>query len=413
MSDKRTKRRNRLVPDTEVIDGVEAGSDPDVQVFALDDNDPPPRPRQRPSPLRLEQARTTEWSASSLRTERPAALQPSKQVTGSIEADTAREGTGQRPDARWSGSDQGVAAREGLRRTDSALIHTRGGSPPQDPIESSPTDPIESSPTDPIESSPTDPTGSGFLEAFPTDPVIKQDYSDIDEVRQDSVHRPRLEAPLQIKVQAVDQISPDPRLRVITASSSEAAEQYRVLSLKLKEGRSIRRVVAVTAPTEESGGPILATNLALALAEGRRTRIALVDADLRGGRLAELFDLTQGPGLADQLRSHRHAPEQPWTLLSVTGGLHLIPAGSAVKNPASLLNSEVLGDLLTELRRSYDFIIVCTPPVTESADVNILQEHVDGAILVVRAGVTRKESVSVSIARLGTRKFIGAVLCGV
>ncbi len=47
----------------------------------------------------------TEWSASSLRTERPAALQPSKQVTGSIEADTAREGTGQRPGARWSGSD--------------------------------------------------------------------------------------------------------------------------------------------------------------------------------------------------------------------------------------------------------------------------------------------------------------------
>ena len=399
MSDKRTKRRNRLVPDTEVIDGVEAGSDPDVQVFALDDNAPPPRPsRPRPGPLRLEQARTTEWSASSLRTERPAALQPSKQVTGSIDV-AAREGTGQRPGARRSGSDQDVAAREGTgqRPADSALIHTGGGPPPEDPIESSP----------------TDPTGSGFLEAFPTDPIIEQDYADVDALDRDSVHRPRLEAPLQIKVQTVDHIAPDPLLRVITASSSEAAEQYRVLSLKLKEGRSIRRVVAVTAPTEESGGPILATNLALALAEGRRTRVALVDADLRKGRLAELFELTQGPGLADQLRSHRRSPEQPWTLLSVTSDLHVIPAGAAVKNPASLLNSEVLGDLLAELRRSYDFIIVCTPPVTESADVNILQEHVDGAILVVRAGVTRKESVSVSIARLGTRKFIGAVLYGV
>jgi capsular exopolysaccharide synthesis family protein len=396
MSDKRIKRRNRLLSDTKVIDSAEAGADPDVEVFALDDGDPQP-PRSRPrSQNRLEQARTTEWSSKDLRAELPAALQRSKQVTGSIEVAAESAGPEVPPHAEAAAT-QPAQETGRFRRADSALIHA--GSPVTGPP-----------PEDPLESTPTDPRGSTFIEAYPTDPVIEQGYF---EELQDEVQRPRLEAPLQIKVQTVERISPDPRLRVITASSSEAAEQYRVLSLKLKEGRSIRRVVAVTAPTSESGGPILATNLALALAEGRRTRIALVDADLRAGRLAELFDLTQGPGLTDQLRSHRRSPEQPWTLLSVTGGLHLIPAGPPVKNPASLLNAEVLGDLIAELRRSYDFIIVCTPPVTESADVNILQEHVDGAILVVRAGVTRKESVSASIARLGTRKFIGAVLCGV
>jgi Mrp family chromosome partitioning ATPase len=223
---------------------------------------------------------------------------------------------------------------------------------------------------------------------------------------------PQLEAPSKIKVQNVERISPDPRLRVITYPDSAAAEQYRVLALKIKEGRAIRRVVAVMAPTTESAGPITAANIALALAEGRRSRIMMLDADLRGGELGALFDLSQGPGLAEQIRNHRRQPEQPWIALELTRSLHFLHAGTS-ENPASLLNSEALGDLMAELRRAYDFIIMATPPVIESADVNILQEHVDGAVLVVKAGVTKKDTVAASITRLGGKKFLGAVLVGV
>jgi Mrp family chromosome partitioning ATPase len=97
-------------------------------------------------------------------------------------------------------------------------------------------------------------------------------------------------------------------------------------------------------------------------------------------------------------------------VLEVVGNLHLLPSVRAVKNPASLLGSEVVSDLMAELRRYFDFMVVSTSPIIESADVNILLDHVDGVVLVVRSGVTRREQVAASIDRIGESRFIGNVL---
>jgi Mrp family chromosome partitioning ATPase len=222
----------------------------------------------------------------------------------------------------------------------------------------------------------------------------------------------QIEAPLRISVRAVARVSPDPQLWMLTKPDSPMAEQYRVLAQKLKEGR-VYRVVAVASAAKGEEGAITATNLALALAEGRRSRVMLVDADLRGGKIGPLLDLQEGPGLGEQIHNHHREPEQAWVVLGLSEGLRFLPSGPAEKNPASLLNTDVVSDLMAEARRSFDFIVIYAPPVMDTADLSILQDHLDGAILAVRAGVTRKDSVSGSINRLGENKFIGTVMVGV
>jgi len=219
----------------------------------------------------------------------------------------------------------------------------------------------------------------------------------------------QIEAPIRVRVKNVARISPDRRLWLMTRPDSMAAEQFRVLALKLREERGAR-VVAVASPTRNGEGYLAAANLALAFSEGGRSRTVLVDANLRGSEISDLFELNEGPSLSDQIRQHRSHPDQDWVTLGFSANLHFLPAGAAEKNPASLLSSEVMADLMLELRRYFDFIVVATPPVMDSADVNILQEHVDGVLMVVRSSITRRDSLSASIRRLGQGRFLGVVM---
>ncbi len=222
----------------------------------------------------------------------------------------------------------------------------------------------------------------------------------------------QIEAPLLIKERALERVSPDPALWLMTQPGSPMAEQYRVLALKLREARGLR-VVALAAPTTSRDGTLAAANITLALGEGTRCRVLLLEANLRHPELAELFGLESSVNLADQVRQHRRSPRDPWEALALSGSVSLLPAGGVERNPAAVLSSETIADLMQEARRAYDYLVVAPPPVMESADINILQDHLDGAILVVRAGRTRRESVAASIKQLGARRFLGVVLVGV
>lgn len=363
MADHR-KRRGKLVTDRDVIQDADL-TDPDVQVFDLGiEESEEPAPPQKPSKW-ADDMRTTVWDTGQ---EAPPAQDPLQ--TGRFK-----------------------------RRVDPYPP------PPQDMGG-------YDDPRATIEEVP------GHLEvAVPLSEVPNTYHPRTIDVEPDH-HRDRrrrplqIEAPLRISVRPVARVSPDPQLWMLTKPDSPMAEQYRVLAQKLKEGR-VYRVVAVASAAKGDEGAITATNLALALAEGRRSRVMLVDADLRGGKIGPLLDLQEGPGLGEQIHNHHREPEQAWVVLGLTEGLRFMPAGAAEKNPASLLNTDVVSDLMAEARRSFDFIVIYAPPVMDTADLSILQDHLDGAILAVRAGVTRKDSVSGSISRLGENKFIGTVMVGV
>jgi protein-tyrosine kinase len=367
----RRKRRGKLVTDRDVIEDTDL-TDPDVQVFDLEiDEIEEPAAPQRSSKW-ADDMRTTVWD------------------TG--------QGQPPAPDPLQTGRFQ--------RRADPYPAVPPEPEPYRDPM-----------PT--IDEAPSPAASYPSAVAVPLSEVPNTYHArtiDVD-VEADRRHKHRrrplqIEAPLRITVRAVSRVSPDPRLWMITKPDSAMAEQYRVLAQKLKEGR-VYRVVAVASAAKGGEGEITATNLALALAEGRRSRVMLMDADLRGGKIGPLLDLTEGPGLGEQIHQHHREPDQAWVVLGLTEGLRFMPAGPAEKNPASLLNTEIIADLMAEARRSFDFIVIYAPPVMDTADLNILHDHLDGAILAVRAGVTRKDSVSASISRLGESKFIGTVMVDV
>ena len=90
--------------------------------------------------------------------------------------------------------------------------------------------------------------------------------------------------------------------------------------------------------------------------------------------------------------------------------LVVLPAGTPPANPLELLRSEDLASVLSTLRRSFDFILVDTPPAVPFADASVLGPHADAALLVVRSRTTAKPLVHKAVEALGPIPLLGAVL---
>lgn len=95
-------------------------------------------------------------------------------------------------------------------------------------------------------------------------------------------------------------------------------------------------------------------------------------------------------------------------------GLHVLPSGLVPPNPAEMLASRAMEHLLTQLEEKYDYIILDTPPVNAVTDSKILSTKVDGTILVVKYGYTKKDAVieAVKGLRAVNANIIGTVFNG-
>jgi len=90
--------------------------------------------------------------------------------------------------------------------------------------------------------------------------------------------------------------------------------------------------------------------------------------------------------------------------------LTVITAGTSPANPAELLGSTAMRRMLDQLRTRFDRVILDTPPVLPLADVAVLAPMVDGALLVVRAGVTPKPAIENALRAFDTSRLLGVVL---
>jgi capsular exopolysaccharide synthesis family protein len=165
----------------------------------------------------------------------------------------------------------------------------------------------------------------------------------------------------------------------------------------------------VTSPSAADGKSTVAANLAIALAQAGQ-RVALVDADLRKPTLHKLFDLHQRVGtttvLLDQagvLDAIQHlGPDLPAVLAS----------GQLPPNPSELLGSRRMEDLLTELRATYEVIVVDCAPLLPVTDPMVVSRFADGILLIARAGITTRDqaqAAKAACAKAGAKVF-GAVL---
>ena len=202
----------------------------------------------------------------------------------------------------------------------------------------------------------------------------------------------------------------NPLLVAGLAPKSLAAEQYRQLRTRLAHAENAHalRSVLVTSPQKGEGKSITAANLALTMAQELQRRVVLLEADLRKPSLQHLFGLPPGPGLAEFLAGAAELKDVMKFLPDYN--LTVIPAGTMPTNPAELLGSTAMRRMLDQLRTRFDRVILDTPPVLPLADVAVLAPMVDGALLVVRAGVTPKPAIENALRGFDSSRLIGIVL---
>ena len=167
-----------------------------------------------------------------------------------------------------------------------------------------------------------------------------------------------------------------------------ASESYRVLRTNIHFATvdAPARTLMVTSASPGEGKSTTAANLAFAMAmDGKK--VILVDTDLRRPSVHKLLELPAVPGLTDVLLGH--APLAPQEVMP---GLSVLTAGSTPPNPGELLNSRKFRNLVDDLMAQADVVIFDSPPVLAAADAVILASQMDGTILVVETGATKKAS---------------------
>ena len=178
-------------------------------------------------------------------------------------------------------------------------------------------------------------------------------------------------------------------LVTITDPRSPASEAYRTLRTNLSFYSLDKplRTLVVTSPAAGEGKSTTIANLAVTMAQsGRRT--ILVDTDLRRPTLHELFGAQMSPGLTDMIMAE--AGDLPLQKTEVEN-LWLLSSGAKPPNPADMLGAARMEQIIAQLAEQADIVLFDAPPVMAAADAAILGARVDGVLLVIQAGKTRRD----------------------
>lgn len=203
----------------------------------------------------------------------------------------------------------------------------------------------------------------------------------------------------------------DERLVLATATTGPVAESIRNLRTRILHPQSGTRPrsLLVTSASPKEGKSFICANLGISLAQGVDHHCLLVDCDLRRPTQHALFGLGNQSGLSDYLQHRKTIPE----LLTPTGidKLALMPAGPRSINPSELLGSSTMASLVEELVTRYTDRIVLfdSPPLHAASETAILAQQVDGVVLVVRYGASRREYVQTLVETIGRDKIVGVV----
>jgi capsular exopolysaccharide synthesis family protein len=192
--------------------------------------------------------------------------------------------------------------------------------------------------------------------------------------------------------------------------SSERVEAFRVLrtNLQFVDLDSKRQMLVISSAVPDEGKTVTATNLAITLAQTGR-RVLLLDCDFRKPRVARLLGLENSVGLLTILVGRAPLEE---CIQQHESGVEFLATGPLPPNPAEVLETQAMRDLLSTVRDAYDVVIIDAPPLLPVADPAIIAPLADGVLLVTRHGKTSKDLVTQTVERLEAvgGRIVGVVL---
>jgi non-specific protein-tyrosine kinase len=204
------------------------------------------------------------------------------------------------------------------------------------------------------------------------------------------------------------------KTQLITLSDprSAAAEAYRTLrtNLMFSSVEQPIHTLLVTSSAADEGKSVLLANLAVAFAQGGNKTI-LVDADLRKPSQHDIWGVSSERGLTTMILEDAALSTPPLVNTEVPN-LQVLPAGPPPPNAADVLSSQRMTEIIGLLKARANYVLFDSPPVLAATDAALLGSKLDGVLLVVRAGHTRRDQAArarQTLERVHVR-IVGAVL---
>ena len=179
---------------------------------------------------------------------------------------------------------------------------------------------------------------------------------------------------------------------------SPVSETFRTLrtNIQFMNSNIKLRTLLVTSTVPGEGKSWVTANLAVTFAQAGK-RVVLIDADMRKGRLYTIFKVQPRPGLSNYLSKYsdesNHLDLNDYVVPTEVENLYIMPAGNVPPNPSELLVTRQMRNLLDELKRKVDLIIIDSTPCKLVTDSIILSRMVDSTMIVSAHNETRKDDL--------------------
>ena len=217
--------------------------------------------------------------------------------------------------------------------------------------------------------------------------------------------------PRQVSFLEVSTVAPTkacPLIDSLKDAHSVAGEELRLLRAKVRKAAEASiRCLGITSALPGEGKSTLSAGLAAALARDAGRRVLLVEADLRRPTIAATLGIAPSSGLGEFLNGR--LDEVPVRFVQ-PGGFHLVVAGRLPLEEPESLGSPLMDALLRSARSSYDVVLLDVAPILPVADTILMQDLLDGFLLVVRSRQTPRDAILEALGRLREDKVIGLVL---